>query len=140
MDEIGLDQHKTTFKSNAIDGTELEVISDSMLQQLGVGKWSGVFCTYIELNVDYAFTLFWLRILCRNSERHLFCLCISMWILVKFYRKVPYHEQVISLTFRNYGLKWLKMSFTWLSTWLDTWDIVPVHVGSILHKEGLNLF
>lgn len=38
LDELGLEQYKSSFETNAIDGTELEVITDSMLQQIGVGK------------------------------------------------------------------------------------------------------
>ena len=38
LDELGLEQYKSSFETNAIDGTELEVITDSMLQQIGIGK------------------------------------------------------------------------------------------------------
>lgn len=37
LEEIGLEQYKPSFEQNAIDGTELEVITDSMLQQIGLG-------------------------------------------------------------------------------------------------------
>lgn len=36
LDKIGLDMYRTSFEQNAIDGTELEVITDSMLQQIGI--------------------------------------------------------------------------------------------------------
>ena len=36
LDELGLEQYKSSFETNAIDGTELEVITDSMLQQISV--------------------------------------------------------------------------------------------------------
>lgn len=37
LEDIGLEQYKPSFEQNAIDGTELEVITDSMLQQIGLG-------------------------------------------------------------------------------------------------------
>lgn len=36
LEEIGLEQYKSSFEQNAIDGTEIEVITDSMLQQIGI--------------------------------------------------------------------------------------------------------
>ena len=55
LDEIGLEQYKSSFEQNAIDGTELEVITDSMLQQIGVGK---VHSTELSLSAGHVCLLY----------------------------------------------------------------------------------